>query len=310
MTVKFNDKLDFSKKIERVIPDLDLPEDVLKYQGDKQTILKGLISAIIAQEISRIVVTRKPMNVNALEEINKDRLASYWNTLAHHYRGGKYQKIFENGTAQLNKVSSEEIAPLVQQLQYAIEPILNEEMSQKTLNFALKIPFLGRIGLGSFRFSVTGPRTAIKKFQLRALRITTEWCIWAATILGAVHWFVWTIFNSSYLAYQSKPATSAILMVLLICTTLMVWLCLKNNGLIVSRINTKFINALYIAFGWFVVGFGWLYWILWTLTDLPGTIYLLETILKTALPIYFVSAALIGWIVGRISPKTFDNGET
>ena len=295
------------KKMEKIIPEMDLFDEFLEGQIDKKSILKGLVAAIIAQEITRITVTKKPMNVNFLSEINGDKLTSYWDILAFHYRGGMHQRIFENGAMQLRKVPSEEISPLIQKIQYAIEPILNEEMSQRTLSLGLSIPFLGRIGLGNFRFSITGPRTAIRKFQLRGLRMLTEWCIMAAAILGTVHWFVWTIFNSSYLAYWSVPATSVMLLVLLLCATFMIWLCIKKEGLIVSKIKTKLGIMLYKILGLLILGFGWLYWTLWTLTDLPRTVNLLEPAMKLALPVYILSAALLGWIVGRISPNSLHN---
>ena len=298
-------KIGIIRKIDKILGDFDLSEEYLADRDDKQEILKGLAAAIIIQEITRMSITKKPMNVDSMTGIDQDHFVLYWNILAHHYRGGKYQRIFENGVEQIKLISREETAPVIQQLQYAIEPILNDEMSQKTLSFGLNIPLLGKIGLGNLRFSATGPRVAVRKFQLRALRLLAKWCIWAATVLGAIHWVVWTIFNSSFLAYQFEPVTSVVLLVLLFCGTIIAWLCLKTEGLVVSRINSKIGVVSFKVFGWSVVGVGWLYWILWTLYDLPGKIEMLVPVVKLVLPFYIISGVFVGWIIGRISSNYF-----
>ena len=73
----------------RIWHQLEGVEEYLGNRDDRREIVDALLSSVVAQEMTRMAVTKNRMNTEGKSDIDKDRLIAYWRVLAHHYRGTK-----------------------------------------------------------------------------------------------------------------------------------------------------------------------------------------------------------------------------
>ena len=151
--IKINDGQDTSDTNIAGVP-TDLRE-VQKYipRDDSSEIVNQLTASVVAQEITRITVTKSKMTVGLQSDIDRDQLMAYWRVLAHHYRGSKYQEIFERGIKQLQKLSPKDATKVLHLIRQSVEPTLNREMEEKEINCNLDIPLIGRLLLGKLKLT-------------------------------------------------------------------------------------------------------------------------------------------------------------
>lgn len=270
---------------------------------DKSDIVAGIAASVLAQEITRMVITKNKMTNEMKSDIDKDYLIAYWRVLAHHYRGAKHQEIFKNGLKQLEKLTSEETKNVIHDIRRSIQPTLNREMEEKVVKIGLDIPLLGKIGLGKLKWTVRGPRVSVRRFQVRLFRLFVESVVWLSVLLGTIHWFMWTIFKNPYLVQEFEGTMKFVQFVLLVPTTIIVWVLGRGDGPRFVHKDRKFTRSSIRIGGWSLVVGGWSYWIAWVLLDVTNELLVLEPLGKIAFPFFLVSGCLAGWLLGRVSKR-------
>ena len=214
-----------------ISPQLESIEEYIENRDDKREIVDQLTASVVAQEITRMVVTENKMNTGVRSDIDKDRLIAYWRVLANHYRGAKHQEIFEKGIRQLEKLTSEEAKNVIHEIRRIITPTLNREMERKEIKIGLNLPIIGKIGLGKFEWRMQGPRVSIRKFQRRLLRFICQGLLWSSVLFGTVHWVMWTMFNSPYLVHEFEGMAKVVQFVLLFpASVIMLWMYGRDEG--------------------------------------------------------------------------------
>ena len=118
-------KVTFGARFSNVSESLGDAEKHLGSRMDKKEILEALASAVTAEEVTRLTITKQKMIVGEITDIDKERLISDWEVLARHYRGAKHQHILEAGLKQLSKLTPEETRLVVHEIRCAIEPTVN-----------------------------------------------------------------------------------------------------------------------------------------------------------------------------------------
>ena len=160
---------DFERIAERIQSDVN-----------KRDIVLALTAAIVAQEITRIAVTKSKMDIGRRSDLEQNQLVAYWRVLGGHYEGSRQGKAFVTGVEHLERLTPEEATDVVYEIRRMVKPELDREMEEKELKLHLGIPLLGKIGLGKFRWTARGPRVAIRKLRTRLLRRLIEGIIWAS----------------------------------------------------------------------------------------------------------------------------------
>ena len=260
---------------------------------EKRDIIQALTAAIVAQELTRIAVTKSKMAIGQRSDVDKGQLVAYWRVLSNHYEGSKAGKAFVKGVEHLEKLSPEEATDVVCEIRRMVKPELDREMKETELKLHFDLPLLGKIGFGKFRLTARGPRVAIRKFRMRLLRWLFEGIIWASVLLGAVHWFAWMIFDRPYLAQQFVGIAKVVQFVLLALTTPLVWVLWRAN-------SRSWPRTAILCGGWSVLGIGWGYWLMWVVfgRTIDGTI--VEGVKQIGLLVFVLSGAIACWIVRRI----------
>ena len=294
----------FGARFSNVSENLGDAEKYIESCTDKKEILEALTFAVIAEELARMTITKQKMIAGEIADVDKERLVSAWAILACHYKGAKHQKILEEGVNQLRKLTPEEAHLVIHEIRCAIEPMVNWAMEVKEVNLNLDIPILGKIGLGRFYLNLKGARVAIRKFQGSAVRLVTEYSLWLAVVLGMVHWIAWTIFNESFLVQNFEGIAKIVWPILLVPTTLLVWVLWRNGGPEFLR-DANELARFAIRLGvWLLVVSGWCSWIVWLSFGLPGDFPILVPLAKMALPFFLVFGSLAAWLLKR---KSEDN---
>lgn len=256
-------------------------------------IVRALKAAVVAQEITRIVITKGKMDVGRPSDFDKSQLVAYWRVLSGHYDGSKAGKAFVDGVEHLEKLSPEEATDVIYEIRRMVKPELDREMEEEELKLNLDIPLLGKIGLGKFRWTARGPRVAIRKLRTRLLRWLIEGTICASVLLGAVHWFTWMILDRPYLTQQFEGIAKVAQFVLLFVTTLIVWALGIANSWPGLRTAIRW-------GGWSVVAIGWGYWLMWVVFGQPIDGVVVEGVRQIGLLVFVLSGGIACWIMRRI----------
>ena len=308
---KINDGQDTSNTGGAGIP-MDLTE-AQQYipRDDSSEIVSQLKASVAGQEMSRIIVTKSKMTVGLQSEIDRDQLMAYWRVLAHHYRGSKFQEIFERGVKQLQKLSPENSKIIVHMIRQSIESTLNREMEQKEINFGLNIPLIGKIGLGKLRLAARGPRISLRRLQMRLFRLVIEIVVGMSVLLGTLHWIAWTIFNEPYLAQTFTSTAKFVQLVLLLATTIIVWAITRDGGPQFDTVDKRKLTGTIFRFiGWSLVLGGWIHWWGWLLFDGASELVFLEPVLKMTLPFFLLSGCVLAWLLRRILVRSGNHEST
>ena len=218
--------------------------------------------------------------------------------------------MFEKGLRQMEKLTSEETENVIHEIRRLVTPTLNREMEVKEIKIGFNLPIIGKIGLGKFEWSMQGPRVSIRKFQRRLLRSICGSLLWLSVMFGTAHWIMWTMFNNPYLVYEFEGMAKVAQFVLLLPTTIFLWVFGRDEGPQLVKRGRKLARS-GIWLGWcaLVVG-GWIYWFIWVLFEVPVGLRLLEPLLKMALPFFLVSGGFSAWLVGRIFRRGDGRGST
>ena len=271
-------------------------KQIKSHKGQKKVaIVRAIMGAVIAQEMSRMLVTKQEMVAGLLQIEDRDTLVSDWRVLARHYAGTKYQKLFEAGAEQIRLLSPSESQKVIREIRSATESILNKAMREKKIRVGFKLPFLGEIG--KFYINVQGPVTAIRRFQGRMARRLVQSVLWIAVVFGTAHWISWTIFNQSYFSANFEGLAKLTQFLLLIPTTLVVWV-FARRGKNCSR--SKWLRDLLRLAAWFAVAAGWCYWVVWLILGIPSGIPGIEEATKLSLPFFLACGSFGAWIAGRV----------
>ena len=276
---------------------------------DKTDIVGRVSGAVISQEITRMVATKSKMILEARSEIDKDRQIAYWRVLAYHYRGSKYQEIFEKGVGRLEKLTAEEARNLIHAIRSFIEPSLNREMEEKEISIGFELPLIGKFGLGNFRWRARGTRINVRRLQIRLVRIAGLSILWLSALLGTVHWIAWTMFNYPSLIQEFEGIAKGIMFVLLISITLALWILERSENPQPAEGGRHLARNIFRIAGYVLAIGGWIYWLAWVVLNLPLESQLLEPLLKMALPFYLTTTWIAAWVIGRILQPS-DNSDS
>ena len=260
---------------------------------EKRDIVQALTAAIVAQELTRIAVTKSKMDIGQRSDFDKGQLVAYWRVPSDHYEGSRAGKAFVKGVEHLEKLSSEEVTDVVYEIRRMVKPELDREMEETELKLHFDLPLLGKIGFGKFKWTARGPLVAIRKFRMRLLRRLFEGVIWSSVLLGTVHWLTWMIFDWPYLAESFVGIAKVVQFVLLALTTTLVWgLWLVNSR---SWSRTAILYG-----GWSVLAIGWVYWLMWVVFGRMIDGVIVEGVKQIGLLVFVLSGGITCWIVRRI----------
>ena len=260
---------------------------------EKNDIVHALTAAIVAQELTRIEVTKIKMDIGQRSDFDKGQLVAYWRVLGDHYEGSRAGKAFVKGVEHLEKLSSEEATDVVYEIRRMVKPELDREMEETELKLHLDLPLLGKFGVGKFRWTARGPLVAIRKFRIRMLRWLFEGVIWASVLLGAVHWLTWTIFDQPYLAQSFVGIAKVVQFVLLaLTTTLVLGLWLANSR--------SWPRTAILCGGWSVLAIGWVSWLMWVVFGRTIDGVIVEGVKQIGLLVFVLSGGFACWVVQRI----------
>ena len=260
---------------------------------ENRDIVQALTAAIVAQELTRIAVTKSKMEIALRSDFDKGQLVACWRVLSDHYEGSKAGKAFVKGVEHLEKLSSEEATDVVYEIRRMVKPELDREMEETELKLHLDLPLLGKIGFGKFRLTARGPRVAIRKFRIRLLRWLFEGVIWTSVLLGAVHWLTWMIFDRPYLAQPFMGIAKVVQFVLLALTTTLVWGLSKAN-------SRSWPRTAILCGGWSVLAIGWGYWLMWVVVGRTIDGVIVEGVKQIGLLVFVLSGGIACWAVRSI----------
>ena len=293
--------------VERLTANLDddvagLQEALRQLAGhqDRDEILRAITAAVMIQELSRMTITQAKMIAGDPSSIDPERLLTDWKVLARHYAGAKHEKFLQNGLTQLEKLTPEQIRPVIHEIRCAIEPTLNWAMEETSMKFGVEIPYLKRTGLGQLRLRFDAPRLTIRRFQGRMIRFILQCGLFLAVAFGTLHWITWTVFNEPLLAVRFDGTAKLAEFLLLACTSLLVWVLCR------FRIRDALVHPLRLprvavkAAGWLAIAAGWCHFVLWFLFGQPAKVPGLDEAIKLLLPLYLVAGSFVVWLVGSI----------
>ena len=173
-----------SPDLDSILTELDKALEQISDRQDKHQIVRALTAAVIAQEMSRITVTKSKMVSGDLSSIDTQRLLSDWQVLSRHYAGAKHQDVLDAGIIQLRKLDLDDAQRVIHEIRCAVEPTVNWAIEEKTMKLGIEIPFLKRTGLGHLHLNFIGPNITMRRFQARAIRIFVQYGLWLAVAFG------------------------------------------------------------------------------------------------------------------------------
>ena len=269
----------------------DFERIAARIQSDVDTrgIVRALTAAIVAQEITRITVTKSKMDIGQRSDVDKSQLIAHWRVLSDHYERSKPGKALIEGVAHLERLTPEEATDVVYEIRRMVKPKLDREMEEEELRLHFEIPLLGKL-----RWTARGPRVAIRKFRTRLLKRMIESIILASVLLGAVHWLTWMILDRPYLVQHFGGIAKVVQFILLFLTALIVW------ALWIAKRRTWPRTAI-LCGGWSIVTIGAAHWVMWVvLGRVVGDGVIVEGVKKIGLLVFVLSGGIACWIVRRM----------
>ena len=121
-----------SPDLDSILTELDKALEQISDRQDKHQIVRALTAAVIAQEMSRITVTKSKMVSGDLSSIDTQRLLSDWQVLSRHYAGAKHQDVLDAGIIQLRKLDLDDAQRVIHEIRCAVEPTVNWAIEEKT----------------------------------------------------------------------------------------------------------------------------------------------------------------------------------
>ena len=288
--------------------DGELAEALKRIEGhpDRHKIVQALAAAAIAQELSRMTMTKVKMIAGQLSAVNPNTLITDWRVLSRHYAGGKHQKVLDDGAEALGKLELDEAQRVIHEIRCAIEPHVNRAMEEKTIRVGFNIPIIGPIAFARFHLNIRGPRVAVHKFQGRVIRLLIQYSLWLSVVLGTAHWISWTIFDVRYLVVNFEGWAKLAQFLLLISTTVIVWAIFRGQTKRFSEQRRYFSFKMLRLAAWLIVTAGWCYWLVWLTFGIPSGNLGVEAAAKLALPFFVVCGSVGAWLSGHL----FKGGET
>lgn len=274
---------------------------------DGQQIIKGIAAAILAQELTRMTVTKIKMDAGVRSAINAESVRSDWQTLCRHYAGAKHAPVLDNGVTQLEKLSPEQAEEIIYTIRRSIEPDLNWAMEEQVVKIGLSLPVVGKIGIGNLRFNLRGTRVAMRSLRGRLIRLAVQGVLWLAVIAGTAHWTSWTFFDEPYLVSTFSSLAKLTQFTLLLSTTFVVWAFARVRRRDSMARHGPISKVMRFA-AWAFVLAGWLHFFGWLLLGISSQASGLEAPAKLLLPFFLVSGAIAAWVSGRIFKEDDNNG--
>ena len=129
-------KTDETDRIEAILDSAVLELNESRKQldncNDSTKILRDIMAAVVAQELTRMTISKNKMVAEDLDSIDPQRILSDWRVLARHYDGSLQATLLSGGIAQLERLSSEQIQPIIHEMRITIEPTINWAMEEKS----------------------------------------------------------------------------------------------------------------------------------------------------------------------------------
>ena len=290
------DRFPTEKSLRKVLEDLREVKRYLPDHKDKNAIVEGLLGAVVAEEVTRQTVTRRPMIVGGISDVDKDILMSRWSLLSEHYRGARHEQCLKTGVELLDDLTSEEARLVIREIRSYLAPTINWALEATVIQPSVKIPG-GRIVFDAFR--VKGTRVALWKFRSRIFRFAAEYILWFVAVSGMAHWILWVMFDETYLLRSAEGVGKTVQFVLLCSTTFLVWAFHKSRISRPAGDKTKLSGRL-IALGvWALVAAGWSYWVLWVLFDAPDALLAIRPFAKMGQLLFLACGGGAAWLVSR-----------
>ena len=283
-----------------IVADLDNEFTDILDRPDRNEIIRGLTTAVLVQEMTRMTVTKIRMAVGSRRSINKAQLHSDWLTLCRHYAGGKHETFLDNGVTQLEKLTPEEAQETIHSIRQVIEPDLNWAMERKVVKIGFDVPLVGKIGIGKFSLNLSGTRAAMLTLRGRLIRLLVQSVLWISVVLGTLHWLVWILFNELFFTTNFESLAKFTYFTLLLSTTFMVWILTRNPSEVPGAKHSRILRSVWRISAWCVVVAGWCYLLTWFLFGLPIEAAGLEVATKLLLPFFLAVGCIAAWISGEI----------
>lgn len=301
-----HDDQQFDKQIDPIISKLnDLVDELNETladnlnRPDRRHILQGIAAAICVQEIARMTVTRCKMDAGIWSSIDAETLRSDWQVLCRHYAGAKHAKILDHGILQLEKLSPSQADEIIYTIRHSLEPSLNWAMEDKEVTIGFSLPVIGRLGIGNLRFNLRGSRVAIQSFGGRLIRLVVQVILWLVVTAGTIHWISWTFFDEPFLATTFNGLAKLAQFILLLATTLVVWVLAKVRQDDSDVQHGVFYRVASFA-AWAIVAVGWCQFLIWLLLGISSEESSMEAGVKLLLPFFLVAGSIAAWISGRV----------
>lgn len=241
-------------------------ESCLPDHEDRDSILPGLVCAVITEELTRNTITKQPMIPGLASDVDKTAVISHWKCLAEHYRGSKSDQHLREGVEQLERLNPDVASRVIHDIRRRLAPGINWSMERTVIQPGLKFPG-GRFVLDAFR--VRGPRVDLLRLRSRLLRLGARSILWVAATSGSAHWILWVIFEQPYLIQQFPGLGKAVQFTLIGCTTLLAWVFTKSRIARFRAGESRLIGPLVGLVGSGLVFAAWLHWILWVVFGVP-----------------------------------------
>ena len=277
----------------------------LRDHEDREAILLGLVRAVVTEEVSRQTVTKQPMIIGVLSEIDKDAVVSRWKCLSEHYSGSKHAQHFIEGVERLSGLTSDAASVVIHQIRRHVAPTIDWAMETSVIQPSVKLPG-GRFVFDGIR--VKGPRVALWKFRNRMARLVTKSILWFAAVSATVHWILWVMFDEPYLLQRAPGVGKTVQLILICCTTLIVWSLVRSRSSSPPVDKSRVINRTVALACWGLVAGGWTHWILWVVFKVPDALGAAEPFVKMGQVLFLlggVAAALL-WSRRTMDPENGD----
>ena len=252
-------------------------ESCLPDHEDRDSILSGLVCAVMTEELTRQTITEQPMIPGQASDVDKSAVISRWKSLAEHYSGSKSERHLREGVEQLEGLESEVAARVIHQIRRQLASGINWSMERTVMQPSLKIPG-GRLVLDGFQ--VRGPRVALLKLRSRLLRFAARGILWFAAISGSAHWVLWVMFEQPYLIQQFPGVGKAVQFILIGCATLLAWAFTKSRRARPRAGRSRLVGAAAAIGCWALLAAAWVHWTAWVVFRVPDLLVTVEPFAK------------------------------
>ena len=271
-------------------------ESCLPDHEDRDSILSGLVCAVVTEEMTRHTITKQPMIPGQASDVDKGAVISRWKCLAEHYRGSKSELHLREGVEQLDGLQSDVAVRAVHHIRRQLASGINWSMERTVMQPSLKIPG-GRFVLDGFQ--VRGSRVALLKWRSRLLRFGAKALLWFAAISGMAHWILWVLFEQPYLLQRFPGVGKAVQLILIGCTTVFAWVLTKSRRTRPRAGRPRLIGPTVAFAGWGLLAAAWVHWITWVIFRVPDLLASVEPFAKMGQAVILMGGLAAAFVLSR-----------